>query len=534
MIIDAHTHVPLEKQQWPEFLKICKLNDVQTAIASSLGVNNWPEYPSVQALRSANESACEFSAYSGGLVKWLAYLNPQNPNWEEELESCLAKGAIGIKLWISLKSESGSFDKCYPVLKAAGKKDIPVLIHSFNRRVQLFRGEVNTLEIAEMAKCCPETRIIEAHAGSNWHLGLTPLKDLKNVYVDISGYFPQRLMVEKIVEALGPERVLFGSDMFARELSSQISKVLFAQISDFEKELIFNRNAGKVFKLEGGSVSKRQHKTSNTPKAETVDFGVDNFCFCGNWPFLESACDVQELNSELVANNTVAFVANADSIYSADLQQANAKFSETTRKYSRIRPLATINPTSVNWKWILEKSARDFAGALISPYLHDWSLDDEACREFFEKCAEMKFPLWINCGLGDSRLYPKGIDFRPVSQDELKSFAKTAPANKYIFQALSEPDIVTLFSVERVQQDIYCEISRLTDFSGYMQSILARFGKERLVFGSEYPLRAYETVRYSALKIMQYRPSLNYKIKSVDAQKAKGTQANSEENRKLN
>ena len=48
-------------------------------------------------------------------------LDPQQPDWPEELDRALADGAIGIKLWTSLKDGAGSLENTARVLAGAGQ-----------------------------------------------------------------------------------------------------------------------------------------------------------------------------------------------------------------------------------------------------------------------------------------------------------------------------------------------------------------------------------------------------------------------------
>ncbi len=501
MIIDMHTHVPLNKSDWPKFIHTCRTNNVSIAIASALGVTDWPQYPSKEVVRKANDLAFEFAQYSKGLVRWLAYINPQNANWPEELQLCLNKGAIGIKLWISIKSPDGSIEGVCSILGCAGKLKIPVLIHSFNRQVDLLKGEINTLEVASLAKKFPQTTIIAAHAGGNWQIGIKQLANLDNVYVDISGSFPQRTMVETIVRELGDEHVLFGSDMYGREQSSQLAKIIFSNITDSQRELLLYKNSCRVFGLNGNSASSQQITNYNSKAMQFMSEMVDHFCFSGKFTFMGTGVSIEELECELVRNKHTAFVANAETLYSDDLADKNNRFIAEVAGFSQIKPLATIDPLG-DWCPLLDQAKQDFAGVLVSPYFHRWSLQDTNCRDFFESCAKDKFPVWINCDLGDNRFYVYPIPIRPVNTSELSWFAANAPLNTYYFQALHETGIDALLTNKRSDSMIYCEISRLTDVAGSLLNVLRKFGRNHFVFGSEYPLRAMPTVKFVADSIL--------------------------------
>lgn len=511
MIIDAHVHVPLNRNEWPAFPGLCRQNNVRLAIASSLGIDSWPQYPCSDTIRGANECAFEFAGLSEGMVIWLAYLNPQNENWREELQTCLDKGAMGIKLWVSLKSKkTRSLENCFPILEAAGRANLSVLIHALNRYGPLLEGEICTSEFADLARQFPETTMIQAHAGSDGNQGLDCLGDLENVYVDISGFFPRRGVLEDIRKKLPPSRILFGSDssgaFSGRGLAAQLAKVFFADIDPQEKEMILWRNAEKVFSIESNpdqsesEVDIEKHNFKNT----FLDTSEEHFCFAGSCPVFKPGSTIQGLDQELEKNNiTKAFTVNADSIYCCDLAKVNKAFIDSTRSFPRIKPLATLNPLTKHWRLSLDNALSDFSGGFISPFLHNWQLDDIEYAEFFKACADKRFPLWINCDLGDKRFYPPGIACRPITKEEIMSFVGLPIENDYVFQGLDSRLIECIIRTNNFKSNIRFDISRLTDFAGQLNNIITKSGASKLVFGSEYPLKSMETVRWCAKKILE-------------------------------
>jgi predicted TIM-barrel fold metal-dependent hydrolase len=52
-----------------------------------------------------------------------------------------------------------------------------------------------------------------------------------------------------MVKAVGAERVVYGSDMPFLSLPSGIGSVLWADIEESEKRLIFGENARRLFRL---------------------------------------------------------------------------------------------------------------------------------------------------------------------------------------------------------------------------------------------------------------------------------------------
>ena len=75
------------------------------------------------------------------------------------------------------------------------------------------------------------------------------VKPYPNLYLDMSGFDPERGIVEKAVEVLGAERVLFGSDAPGRSYAAQLAKVQYADISEDDKALVLGGNAARLLDL---------------------------------------------------------------------------------------------------------------------------------------------------------------------------------------------------------------------------------------------------------------------------------------------
>ncbi len=505
MIIDAHTHPPTNRDEWPGYLAALRHYGIDRAVTSCLHAD-WPPHPTPEQAREANALAAEFCAASEGRVLWLAYLNPHNDNWAEELERCLEAGACGIKLWISVKDPDGAhIERCYPILERAGRDKLPVLIHSANRTEPKFAGELNTAEVVTLARRFSQTKIIEAHAGSQWRRALGMWRGVDNLVVDICAYLPEREEVAEIVRSIGPDRALFGSDSYFRDLGAQLAKVYFSDVPTEVKEKILWRNAARVYGIPAPTSETRSPMPTPEPLSldGLPDPAYDHFCFCGRWPFYPCEVSPEELEKQLAATGIFkAFVANADSILSENLLESNAYFADEAASMARVIPLATLDPTWPNWSAVLEAAIERFQGGWISPYYHQYRLDDPALGDFFLACANAPFPLWINCECGDPRWHHRAVAVRPVAKEELVGFAGGAPSNAYVFQGVWRDTIEEVLSKGLLKEQARFDVSRLTDFAGHLAAVVEKHGAQRLVFGSEFPLRHLFTTRWVAKEAM--------------------------------
>jgi predicted TIM-barrel fold metal-dependent hydrolase len=145
----------------------------------------------------------------------------------------------------------------HPIFLKAEQLGVPILIHGFHEEEglpadlhdALGPGHYPVRIMAELGKRYPGTTFIFAHAGMMWDKAIQAVKPYPNLYLDVSGFDPERGIVEKAVQVLGAERVLFGSDAPGRIYAAQLAKVLYADISESDRELVLGGNAARLLKL---------------------------------------------------------------------------------------------------------------------------------------------------------------------------------------------------------------------------------------------------------------------------------------------
>ncbi len=500
VVIDIHVHIRpgMSDEEHRALADYCRRGGVGMVLVSSVG--NFQRYPEPDVVRASNDACAAFVSVAGDFARWLAYLNPQHDDWREELDRCLDLGAIGIKLWVALHDEERGLDRTHEVVAHAGATGLAVLIHTFNHTGGNEIGEVNISEFAELAAASPDTRLVAAHAGGNWCLTVGVLCGLPNAHVDVCGSYPSRGMVETLVADLGADRVLFGTDMPGRSLPSQLAKVMLADVSDDDREQILGGNAARVFGLDCASTQPAEPALH---PATVTEPDVDHFCFCGDWPFFPSPCPgPAQLQAALEGHGVrMAYAADLGSVFRLDLEAANRGFVESCDGSDRIAPLAVVNPCATNWPAVLDAVPDAAAGILASPYLHNWSLCDEAPMALFAACAQASRAIWVNCAFGDHRFRHTAMAYRPVTREDLAAFLETAPPNAYVLQGVGWGSLSPVADILRSRGDVRVEVSRLTDLHRNMDAALAAGLGDRLVMGSEFPLRHMDEVRWAAERL---------------------------------
>jgi predicted TIM-barrel fold metal-dependent hydrolase len=174
-------------------------------------------------------------------------INPKLKNAMEVLEKGIEEqGMVGVKChawWhrIDISSE------LLPIARRCEEKGLPLLVH--------LGGGRQTGNFKVLLDSCPRLKLILAHVAiphfqKSWKL----IKEEKNCFVDISGSYINAFMVRRAVKALGPDKVIFGSDgpvpLRCKAGGHSYEPILKwtreLRISDNDKEKIFHKNLERL------------------------------------------------------------------------------------------------------------------------------------------------------------------------------------------------------------------------------------------------------------------------------------------------
>jgi uncharacterized protein len=201
-------------------------------------------------IREINDDSIQLAARHPDFFTFFCYLNPTlgERAVRQEVERCVAAGARGIKL----ECANNAADPCMRhVAKAARAFGLVVLQHSWSMDTHdKSRGiQTDPEHTALFARRHPDVKVIMAHLVGCGYRGVLAVKGLPNVWVDTSGGYPEAGIIEYAVEHLGPDRVLYGSDLPIRERSVKIGAVLDARIPPAVKQKILYHNAAGLIGL---------------------------------------------------------------------------------------------------------------------------------------------------------------------------------------------------------------------------------------------------------------------------------------------
>jgi len=238
-IIDAHAHVTAA---WEELGIVRDLDDtIRLMDRYDIEVSFSSDSRSLRGdYRAGNDGLLEAMHRYPGRVHGYAVANP----WDgqaalKEIERCLDAGMRGIKLHVSHTRLDYDRPRVLPFFTLAVERDVPLLVHCFDggRSVDRVAAQVS------------EAVIIMGHMGGYmWPQAIEVAARHPNLYLEICCSCSEIGSIESAVAAVGPERVLFGTDMPLLDPCSSLYKVYDADIDERAKALILG---GNMIRLTG-------------------------------------------------------------------------------------------------------------------------------------------------------------------------------------------------------------------------------------------------------------------------------------------
>ena len=107
-------------------------------------------------------------------------------------------------------------------------------------------GESTPMDVAALAKRFPDVPLICGHSGGSAELGVRAIRPHKNVLLEFSGSDSHSGEVDYAVKELGADRIVWGGHGPSRSYSTELSKVLDADLTHEQRMLIFGRNYRRI------------------------------------------------------------------------------------------------------------------------------------------------------------------------------------------------------------------------------------------------------------------------------------------------
>jgi uncharacterized protein len=161
----------------------------------------------------------------------------------DEIRRCREKhGFRGVKIY-SHPEAPITEPATYPLLEVAAEYGMPILSHT------------TPDECDHLMQHVPQASLVMAHMGGHpyafgdWHRAVAVAKKHPNLLLDTASSQIDNGMIEWAVAELGPEKILYGSDMPLLDPFTQMAKVTGAELDDRAKALILGGNLQRLLGL---------------------------------------------------------------------------------------------------------------------------------------------------------------------------------------------------------------------------------------------------------------------------------------------
>src|SRR5262245_36181756 len=249
-IWDSHSHLHSVPGDTPE-----KRMEVLIRCADRLGIERLilsqgyssHFHPTADQIREENDRVLlavrRFSQRAYGSV----FLSPLFLDFSlREFDRCVRDGPmVGVgEMEADMRCNAAELD---PIVARAVSMRAPILQHTWLKLDGNEPGESTPHDLVELARRHPDANFICAHSGGDWERGIRILREAKNISAEVAGFDPTSGVLEMAIRELGPERVVYGSDVGGRSFASQLAKVMGADIPEPAKELALGGNVRRLF-----------------------------------------------------------------------------------------------------------------------------------------------------------------------------------------------------------------------------------------------------------------------------------------------
>jgi len=246
MVIDCHMHVRgkpdggLDEVYCDRIVEAGDMLGIDVFCVSDLDLNGDVRY---ERFHRANERVRQAMARHPSRFRGYCFVNPADRKALDEItQRVRGEGFIGVKLYNQYRIDEPVQE---PIIERAIEWQVPVLMHAGHATDPETQAQQPRLSdaahFAAAARRYPEAILVEAHigGGGDWEWALKHLRETPSVYLDTSGSVVDEWMVDRCVQELGVERLLFGTDM---TMEGGVGKVLDAHVTQEQRAAILGGN----------------------------------------------------------------------------------------------------------------------------------------------------------------------------------------------------------------------------------------------------------------------------------------------------
>jgi uncharacterized protein len=176
-----------------------------------------------------------------GYTVWNPHLAAEQ---ERDLETWPPhEGFVGFKIHPSLHDVAMTDARYEPVLAYANAHRLPVLSHTWGHS-----GVDGPSCVGAVAEAYPDLQLLLGHSlFGQWDEAVRLAGIYPNLWLELCASYAVGGVIEKLVEGVGSERVLYGTDLPWFDPMYAIGCVLHAEITEDDKRNILHRNAARLF-----------------------------------------------------------------------------------------------------------------------------------------------------------------------------------------------------------------------------------------------------------------------------------------------
>jgi uncharacterized protein len=225
---------------------------IRAHIASILG--SWghtsPTYfPSPADLTAGNDAMLAIASEHPDRIRCYVSVNPNDSEHaRDEIARCVERGAVGIKLAASRRADDALLD---PIAEEASRRGLPVLHHIWQHRTREWPGQEisDGADLGRLAERHPRASFILAHlgGGGDWAHSCAAVREIPNIYIDLSGSGVDRGMLDLAYASVGAARLLWGCDITMETGLAKLRALEAVGLNEDELAEVRWRNAARIF-----------------------------------------------------------------------------------------------------------------------------------------------------------------------------------------------------------------------------------------------------------------------------------------------
>jgi predicted TIM-barrel fold metal-dependent hydrolase len=243
-IIDAHAHVgPYSEFFIPDcepagLVRVMdRIGVDRTVLSSHLGIQ-------LDARRGNEATAAAVASYPDRLAGYLV-VNP----WQDPVDE-LARWAddprfVGIKLHPDLHTYPLTGPRYAAVWEFAERTGCPVLTHTWTGSTY-----DDPADVGAVADRYPGATVLAGHAGASYEgfeAAIEVAAAHPGVVLEVCGSHNSGAVITRMVRALGPSQVVFGSDFPFIDLRCSLGRVVFADLEEADRAAVLGATAQRLF-----------------------------------------------------------------------------------------------------------------------------------------------------------------------------------------------------------------------------------------------------------------------------------------------